>query len=78
MSVSPTSQNVLHVGTKGRAAAAAAPTDSVEPVREAFAFALDAIRAAGRSALLELLEADFEAATRRASCCSAESPRLRP
>ena len=42
-------------------AAAAAPSESATPAREAYYFALDAIRTAGRLALEEVLEADFVA-----------------
>jgi hypothetical protein len=42
-------------------AAEAAPGESARPAREALGFALDAIGAAGRPGLVEVLEADFEA-----------------
>jgi hypothetical protein len=42
-------------------AAEAAPGESGRPAREALQFALDAIEAAGRPGLVEVLEADFEA-----------------
>jgi hypothetical protein len=54
------------VAEKAAEAAAAAPGDSGRPVREAYQFALDAIRAAGRSELMEVLEADLVAAARKA------------
>jgi hypothetical protein len=50
------------VAEKAAEAAAAVPGESGRPSREAFHFALDAITAAGRPGLVEVLEADFEAA----------------
>jgi hypothetical protein len=50
------------VAEKAAEAASAAPGDSGQPAVEAFHFALDAIEAAGRPGLVEVLEADFQAA----------------
>jgi hypothetical protein len=49
------------VAEKAAEAARSKPSESVQPVHEAFYFALDAIRAAGRLGLVEVLEADFVA-----------------
>ena len=49
------------VAEKAVEAAEAAPEKSVMPAREAFNFALQAIWAAGRPGLVDVLEADFEA-----------------
>src|SRR5207249_2082158 len=49
------------VAEKAAEAAAAEPSESDEPAREAYYFALDAIRAAGRLGLMEDLGADFAA-----------------
>jgi hypothetical protein len=50
------------VAEKAAEAALAGPDQSGESAREAFRFALDAIYAAGRPGLVEVLEADFVAA----------------
>jgi len=55
---------VAKVAEKAAEAAIAAPGASGGPAQEAFDFALDAIHAAGRPGLMEMLEADFEVATK--------------
>jgi hypothetical protein len=49
------------VAEKAAEAAASEPSESAKPACEAYYFALDAMRAAGRLGLLEVLEADFAA-----------------
>lgn len=56
---------VAKVAEKAAEAAAASPRESDRPAHEAYHFALDAIGAANRPGLYEVLEADFEAAVAR-------------
>jgi hypothetical protein len=57
---------VAKVAEKAAEAAAAEPHGSWQPTLAAFRFALDAIRAAHRPELVEVLEADFAAAEGKA------------